>query len=377
MNARTILLGVLLPVLLWGTTQAASVSWKPGTTPPAQWTINPASPGTSDLIKFSGPTEVHSNSCLAEAALGGTPQLSINPTTKVIQLWFQGPPPTMCPLIYMPVCGLEGEFGPLAPGEWTFMSLSKDLGLDMKFTVGAVATVYRVDAGAPGPVRDGTSWTRAFRTLQDALAVATGGDEIWVARGVYKPDRGAGVTPGDRAASFVLAEGLTIRGGFAGYGYADPDRRYLNPSETVLSGDLLGNDLWGILNLDDNSYHVVTGPAGGPPAVLDGLTVIAGHAVGSYLNHHGGGLYNPGGEIDIVNCTFQGNTAVWGGGIMNLGGTLRMVNTQVIGNRALMLGGGLYNYGGASTLHNGRIVGNSADYADVPAGRPSTTSTAP
>ena len=138
--------------------------------------------------------------------------------------------------------------------------------------------------------------------------------------------------------------------------------------ETILDGDLEDNDLWGILNVDDNSYHVVTGPMGEPPAVLDGLTVTAGRADGDYPNHYGGGLYNPGGKLDIVNCTFRGNTAVWGGGIMNFGAPIRLVNTQLIGNRALMLGGGLYNYGGDATLHNCRIVGNTADYADVAGG---------
>ena len=98
---------------------------------------------------------------------------------------------------------------------------------------------------------------------------------------------------------------------------------------------------------------------GEPPAVLDGLTVTAGWADGDYPNHYGGGLYNPGGKLDVVNCTFRGNTAVWGGGIMNLGAPIRLVNTQLIGNRALMLGGGLYNYGGDVTLHNCRIVGNT------------------
>ena len=76
--------------------------------------------------------------------------------------------------------------------------------LEITFTVkgASSAVAYRVDRDAPGPVHDGTTWTRAFLTLQDALAVAGSGDEIWVAQGVYKPDEGAGVTPGDRAASF-------------------------------------------------------------------------------------------------------------------------------------------------------------------------------
>lgn len=368
MNARKILFSVLLPVLLWSSAQAESIKWTLGTTPAAQWSISPANPGPSDVITFSGPTKVYSNSCVAENAMGGPPGLSIESASKTILLWFQGETTGICPMIYMPVCGVEGDFGPLEPGVWRFVSADEALGLDITFTVQAAAKVYRVDGDAPGPVHNGATWAKAFLTLQDALAVAGNGDEIRVAEGSYKPDEGVGATPGDRAASFVLTEGLTIRGGFAGYGHTNPDARDFTLYETVLDGDLNDNDLWGILNVGDNSYHVVTGPGGEPAATLDGLTVTAGRADGDYPDHFGGGLYNPGGALDIVNCLFQGNTGAWGGGILNLAGVLRMVNTQLIGNRALMLGGGLQNYGGEATMHNCRIVGNSADYADVVGG---------
>ncbi|MEN6425756.1 MAG: choice-of-anchor Q domain-containing protein [Phycisphaerales bacterium] len=368
MNAKKAILSTLLATLLWQSALAESIDWTLGATPVAGWTISPTNPGPSDVITFSGPTKVYSNSCVGENAMGGPPGLSIDPVSKTILLWFQGTTTGICPLIYMPVCGVEGDFGPLEPGEWTFVSANESLGLDMTFIVQSAAQVYRVDGDAPGPAHNGTSWSRAFLRLQDALAVAGNGDEIWVAEGSYKPDEGTGVTPGDRAASFLLTEGLTIRGGFAGYGHADPDARDFSLHETVLDGDLNDNDLWGILNVGDNSYHVITGPAGSPAAMLDGLTVTAGWANGDYPDHSGGGLYNPGGALDIANCLFQGNTGAWGGGVMNLAGVLRMVNTQLIGNRALMLGGGLQNYGGEVTMHNCRIVGNSADYADAVGG---------
>ena len=38
---------------------------------------------------------------------------------------------------------------------------------------------------------DGTTWVKAFKHLQDALAVAGSGCEIWVAEGTYKPDEDA------------------------------------------------------------------------------------------------------------------------------------------------------------------------------------------
>mgnify|MGYP002624229326 FL=1 len=34
---------------------------------------------------------------------------------------------------------------------------------------------------------DGSSWEKAFADLQDALAVATNGDQVWVAQGIYIP----------------------------------------------------------------------------------------------------------------------------------------------------------------------------------------------
>jgi len=115
----------------------------------------------------------------------------------------------------------------------------------------------KVDADAPGPVHDGASWATAYNYLQEALAAASSGDEICVAQGAYKPDQGVGQTPGDRTATFQLKNGVALYGGFAGYGASDPDARDISAYETILSGDLNGDDV-GFTNNGENSYHVVT-----------------------------------------------------------------------------------------------------------------------
>ena len=48
-----------------------------------------------------------------------------------------------------------------------------------------VADTIYVDTDSTGPAHDGSSWCDAYLYLQDALAVATAGDEIHVAEGVW------------------------------------------------------------------------------------------------------------------------------------------------------------------------------------------------
>ncbi|MBM4026400.1 MAG: hypothetical protein FJ280_13505 [Planctomycetes bacterium] len=368
MNMRSVATCALVLLLMgWGAAYADSVSWISGSTPPKQWSIDPDRPTPADPIRFSGPTTVYSNSCMGEAALGGTPQLLVDTKAKIVMLWFKGPVPQACTMIYSPVAGLKGDFGPLPAGDWTFTCLSRELNFEVRFTV-EDRFAYHVDADAPGPVRDGRSWATALRTLQDALAAAGPGAEILVAEGVYKPDRGGTATTGNRTASFTLKEGMVIRGGYAGYGLPNPNLRNPAAYATILSGDLRGDDQRGILNLSDNSYHVVTGPRGERPAVLDGVTVTAGNADGSYPNHYGGGLYNPEGKVQLISCVFRSNTGVWGGALMNFGPAVTLVNCQLFDNRALMLGGGLYNYEGLATLTNCRVTGNTAEYAETAGG---------
>lgn len=203
-------------------------------------------------------------------------------------------------------------------------------------------TIY-VDVGRPAG-GGGTSWADAYNYLQDGLSNALSDDEIRVAEGTYLPDDGLGMTGGLRTETFQLINGVTIKGSYAGYGEADPDARDANLYETVLSGDLDGDDDDFSYNVE-NSYHVVTGTGTDATAVLDGVTITAGNANGSGPDNNGGGIYGGGGSPTLTNCTFRTNSADGdGGGIYNCDG--QIANCLVYNNSS----------GGAVSDCDGTIV---------------------
>lgn len=119
---------------------AEDVSWIPGESSPPGWSVTPANPTTGDVIHFSGPTGTFKNSCVGQVAMGGTPIFTIDQVNKTVELWFQGPPPTICPVPENPVCGLEGSFGPLEAGQWRFFCQHADAAFSILFVVGQTNT---------------------------------------------------------------------------------------------------------------------------------------------------------------------------------------------------------------------------------------------
>jgi len=284
----------------------------------------------------------------------------------------------------------------------------------------ATGKIVYVDADAAG-VNDGSSWQDAYKCLQDALAVAEYGDEIWVAEGVHKPDEhfvtgrgGPQVSgSGNRNATFRLINGVTLKGSYAGFGQPDPNARDIQLYETTLSGDLSDNDavvadpqyLPTEPTRAENSIHVVTGSRTDETAVIDGFTITAGNAHSIVEVQQidekvrGGGMYNDSGSPTVSNCTLQANSADWfaggmsnwqssspklincnfinngaryieieglaslGGGMLNVFESNPILNNCVfIGNKA-MQGGGIINYESSPTLNHCEFIGNSAIYA--------------
>lgn len=214
------------------------------------------------------------------------------------------------------------------------------------------AQIY-VDTAATG-ANDGSSWTDAFTDLQDALAVATSGDDIWVAAGTYKPTQ-----TNDRLATFQLKNGVGLYGGFAGT-ESLYDERDLMANTTTLSGEI------GTFLVLDNSYHVVTASGTDATAVIDGLTISDGNTPAGAFGYNGAGLFVYLGSPTVSNVTIADNEAFdTGGGMYVEGGAPVLTNVVFRGNAAAS-GGGMANTSNSDPiLTNVTFYGNTADAGGV------------
>lgn len=263
-----------------------------------------------------------------------------------------------------------------------------------------VEKILYVDADATGN-GDGTSWANAYNYLQDAFNYASlfgGVSEIRVASGIYKPDCDAShpLGTGDPNSTFQLINKLALKGSYAGVGQPDPNARDTELYETILSGDLLGNDdpvtdacdLRNGSTRIDNAYTVVTGNQTNSSAVIDGFTITSGYAPvesssGGYSVSSGAGMLDEEGSPTVANCKFVGNYACWygaamtsvssepnvtdcvflrnyagdaaeedgrGGAMANINGNARFERCLFSANKSCQYGGALYNGSGDINL---------------------------
>ncbi len=233
--------------------------------------------------------------------------------------------------------------------------------------LGAGDTWFVDDDAAGGG--DGTTWSTAFDTLDEALAVARAGDQVWVAQGVYSP--ATLIDPADMStpstdpldATFYIRKSVEVYGGFAGYETTLAERKKLF-DQTILTGSITLPD-----GTQGNARRVVFYFSEGRNSRgrLDGFVVRDGMA-GQGTGFGGGGLLagdldGPDNNnnvwsvrIDVANCRFEDNTSESSGGGMSIAGPSILTNTVFIGNTAAGHGGG---FSSGIFGSNTRIIGCS------------------
>jgi hypothetical protein len=234
------------------------------------------------------------------------------------------------------------------------------------FNIGQVQEIKYVDANATGN-NDGSSWTDAYTSFNSALNSVSSGDEIWVAKGVYKPSLPGGLIN----QSFELdvnAKDVKIYGGFAGTetDLSDRDMSLIHTTnKTVFSGDINDDDNTNILfdnpTKVDNSYRIFTIRSNN--ITIDGVTISDANARAlSGTNRFGAAvsIENNVNAFTLENCIIENNVAFWAAGL-NLASNVSAnfnINNCVFRNNLSNSAGTYYVVPGSNTTTNVSVTNN-------------------
>lgn len=224
--------------------------------------------------------------------------------------------------------------------------------------------VIFVNYAATG-LNNGKSWANAFNDLELALIQARlcPNVQIWVAKGTYKPSAypqniTGSPTLTSRDFTFHLVDGVKMYGGFNGTESSINERVLGN--ETILNGDLLGDDILET-NQEENCYHVILSINDGPNTSVDGFIIRNGSGKSTFgdILTIEGELIDRGWGAGIHNTKTSTNyttndliTNNYGSGIANIQSSSKIVNCLFYENRNAMLtysSGAIYNFGTPSS----------------------------
>ncbi|MEO8769021.1 MAG: T9SS type A sorting domain-containing protein [Ferruginibacter sp.] len=219
------------------------------------------------------------------------------------------------------------------------------------FTNSALSQTRRYVRAASVGTGDGSSWGNASSNLQAMIDASAPYDEVWVGKGTYHPTAHVGYNAAhvaytdDRHKSFYNTTGALLYGGFNG-NESSLGLRNFGAYKTILSGDLLGNDV-GFTNNAENVYHVVVF-ATSALTTLDGFVITGGNTTGmppTYFNdaptysqiQSDGAGYLGYQNANLTSDVFTNNYSTGNGGAIHLstGGLhVDIVNSLFVNNRA-------------------------------------------
>lgn len=233
---------------------------------------------------------------------------------------------------------------------------------------------------------NGESWNSPMSELAEALyfakqlndAAPSTVRQIWVASGKYRPmyraDNYSNADPDDRDNAFVLQNGVSLYGGFAGFESSVNTRQYLPLATGSSGGEALLTGKIGIEEDEsDNLYHIIvaSGITASSNTVVDGFIIRDSYTDGTgelvcngnaIKRYNGGGVYNKNSEYELRNSLIEYNYVTGNGaGVYNENCLSGMViNSSQISNNAAVKGAGVANIYGAPVIKATAIKNNTA-----------------
>jgi hypothetical protein len=218
---------------------------------------------------------------------------------------------------------------------------------------GGSSVVYvKADSDCSGSSCDGTSWGRAFKTLQNGLEQAKAdGKAVWLAEGNYN-------VPKDSLLNIGM--GTEIRGGFKGESDETLDTRRGDINSVAITGGgsllfLGGSGLPYVAHLDMATVTKTSILSAYAAPVLDYLVIKDNDIMAE-----GGGVYSLySGGLKISNSYIVGNKASLGGGLFVKGGSLALENIIISANAAEN-GAAIYAENAKLKIRHATIADNQA-----------------
>lgn len=181
---------------------------------------------------------------------------------------------------------------------------------------------------------DGSSWSAAFQSIQEAVDGACGNSEIWVKKGRYQ-----------LSAYIDIDKAVHLYGGFQGH-ESNSWKRNWKEHATIIDGDGKVQCMRVSADATIDGFVITNGYSSEESS---GMSITNGASPRvknvTFYRNHGGAVWNGFNCSSIFrNCAFIENEATgWGGAIMNVH-TPTISNCRFVSNSARYDGGGIYNW---------------------------------